>query len=113
MATERTRRRLLKVLTELSSGASHPAVTERLRLAFLDFGSETPDNVACAEKLRVGSGGLGLRGRRWLVGDVIYEAEGIPIPRPVKKRFPGITKKEWAAVQRLASIVFYALEKDL
>ena len=114
----REHERFLKALTAcLGSDASATAV---IRRAVLRFGSETPDNIACAEQLRMTTNrdsrlrkshrGLALRHRRWLVSDILCEAEGCRIPNRVKKRFHGITKKEWEAVQRLATLVFIAME---
>jgi len=110
-AQARTWKRLRKALWAIASG-DRKGATASFRRAFLDFGSETPDNLACAEALSIGrrggETGLLLR-RKWLVVDVLNHAEGSPIPKSVATRFPGITARDWAAVQRVVTMVFIAL----
>ena len=112
-ARVRTRARWRKVLWAMTRGGT--GATAAFRKALLDFGSETPDNAACARALSVGRRGgettLLLR-RKWPVVDVLNHAEGSPIPKGVAARFRGLTARDWAAVQRVATMVFLALGDD-
>lgn len=119
MSTPHTRKRFLKALSPHQMG--DVAATKALRRALLDHASETLDNLACAKQIGVSTvkalyfkgktRGITLR-RRWLVGDILWEAESRRIPKAVQDKYRGITRQEWEAVQRLVTLVFYALETD-
>ena len=119
MSTSATRTRFLKSLTANSRGDA--AATKALRRALLEHASETPDNLACAKHIRLSTvkalyskgntKGLTLRGR-WLLSDILWQAESRRIPKAIRKGYRGITQQEWEAVQRLVVLVFSALESD-
>jgi hypothetical protein len=119
MSTPHTCKQFLKALCPSVQG--DVAATRALRRALLKHASETPDNLACAKHIGVSTvkaryfkgktKGITLR-RRWLVSDILWQSEGSRIPMAVQERYRGITQQEWEAVQRLATLVFIALEKD-
>ena len=119
MSTAHTRKRFLKALSPNSRGDA--AATKALRRALLEDASETPDNLACAKHIRISTvkaldskgrtKGLSLRGR-WLLSEVLWQAESRRMPKAVRDRYRGITEEEWEAIQRLVVLVFIALERD-
>lgn len=101
--------------------ASLQAATAEIRRALLAFGSETPDNLACAAQIDFGPSegrqhgpertiGLRLAGTNVLVSDVLWHAEDISIPEPVREAFPALTEEAWAAVSRLVTLIVLSLE---
>ena len=116
MSTSKTRERLIKVLTGLHEFRNDAKASAAFREAFTDYGSGTPDNLASVELISVATKkdplngvrvrGLRLRSRDWLLSDVVWALESCPIPSEVRKAFPGITREEWAAVGRVATMVF-------
>ncbi len=111
---------LFRIADDTARPMSARQATAAFRKAMLHFGSETDDNRSCAAEIVVtkvsdrkhGTAGLALRGKRSLVSHVLNDAEGIPVPRAVRKNHPGITQREWDAVLRLATLVFISFERS-
>src|SRR5690349_19140978 len=73
--------------------------------AFLEFGSETPDNLSCARhvdyglirKLATSRRALGLRSKvsRIPLSEFAWNIEGTKIPARIRLQFPKLTVLEW------------------
>ncbi len=112
------RRRVFDVIEAISAGAGEDLVlTADFRRALLDFGSETPDNLTCAEQLEVGTAGkevgLKLASRDILLGDIAHAAEEAPMPDAVKAACPDMTVTEWRAFSRVTTLLFVLLSRDV
>jgi hypothetical protein len=119
---EATKARLREALISIPQGLSpddSQAVTRTLRQAFLDFGSETDDNVAAVDKIAVGHfkesagrDGWGLRLATSVLplSTIINSAEGSPVPDQVRAAHPEVTQDEWDAVLRVACLAFLSFE---
>lgn len=93
---------------------------EQLMQAFLAFGSQTDDNMNCYNHVEYGlvpavgckpsAYALKLKGKDIALSDVIYAVEDLPLPDAIKEQVPNITSEEWAAVTRMATMIFIALE---
>lgn len=97
-------------------------LTSRFRSALLLFGSESDDNRDCAAKIEVGMIlnkfsppriGVRLRGSTKSVTNVLWHAEGCPIPLQLVESFPELSQQQWDACLRLATLVFSAFEAKL
>lgn len=97
------------------------ALNRRFREAFLNFGSETPDNKSCIKSLKVGliddgtsahrpTVGLRVTGRNWALSTVLNAAEGCPIPAQLSADFPALTQDQWDAVMRMATMMALTLQ---
>lgn len=89
------------------------------RKAFLDFGSETPDNKAALDALVIkafdpgfdqGFGGLALAATDEPLSSILNSAEGCEIPKEIKHEHPTMTQSDWSAVLRIATMVMIAFE---
>lgn len=131
MGTPAAARLLLQALAAPRRAGDGPpsSRTEALRRALLDYGSETEDNLAAAQRLALevdttphdaspagvpGLAGLaaavgsGADGARVQVADVLNAAEGCPVPEQVAEALPELTQEDWDAVLRLATLLFTA-----
>jgi hypothetical protein len=94
---------------------SFPALTTSLHQAMLDFASQTPDNVDCAERMEVGvvdaSIGLKVKGRRILFSEIAHAIEGGEIPDALKNALPELTVPEWEAFARMTTLLYVMLER--
>ena len=95
----------------------------QLRQAFLDYVSDTPDNLATAEQLYVGQAprpeldaavqGLMLERLGVPVSDVLWLAFGeSDIPDSVAAAYPSLTRDEWNQVMRIAQIVLSLFDAE-
>jgi hypothetical protein len=114
------------ILAACSAGheeAGLRAATAAIRRALLAFGSQTPDNLACAAQIAFGTGasradgsrsttGLGLVGSNILLSDILNVAEDASIPEPVRATFPDLSADSCAAVMRLVTLLVLSLECD-
>jgi hypothetical protein len=115
------------ILAACSAGheeAGLRAATAAIRRALLAFGSETPDNLACAAQIEFGASasradggsrsrtGLRLVGSNILLADILNVAEDASIPEPVHATFPDLSAESWAAVMRLVMLLVLSLECD-
>ena len=111
------RTRFLEALTGIDEGRTNAEeLTKNLRVALLEFGSETPDNLSCAEQIEVGTvgseTGLKLLGREVLLSEIAHVIEGEPMPEAIKAAFPGISEVDWAAFGRLTTLIYILLSRD-
>lgn len=117
MSTLDARSKLIQTLAELTKFSSDEVATVAFRQAFLDYASETPDNLESVQKIVANSEkhpsisgkrvrGLRLRSHHWLLSDVLWAAEDCAAPDRVRQEFPGITNEEWQVVCRMATVVF-------
>jgi len=111
------RTRFLEALTAVAEGRTNAEdLTKSLRVALLEFGSETPDNLSCAEQIEVGTvgseTGLTLLGRELLYSEIAHVIEGEPMPEALKTAFPGITDEDWDAFGRLTTLIYILLSRD-
>ena len=112
-----TRKRFLEALTGISEGQTGAEeLTKKLREALLEFGSETPDNLSCAEQIEVGPvgerTGLKLRSRDLPFYDIANVVEGDTMPEVLKTAFPDITQDEWDAFGRVTTLIYILLSRD-
>lgn len=110
-----THNALLNALRCLADGNdNNERMSERLRTTLLAFGSETPDNLSCTDRIEVGHvddvRGLKLRNQNILLSELAYELEDAPVPETVKAAFPGITGEDWSAFVRLTTLLYISLE---
>ncbi len=112
-----TRAQFLQALSGIAKGRdSADDPTTKLRRALLDFASETPDNLNCAERIEVGTlgaeTGLALHGRGVLLSDIAHALENAPMPDALKGAFPDISAKDWDAFTRLTTLIYGALTQN-
>ena len=111
------RTRFLEALTAVAEGRTNAEdLTKSLRVALLEFGSETPDNLSCAKQIEVGTvgseTGLTLLGRELLYSEIAHVIEGEPMPEALKTAFPDITDEDWDAFGRLTTLIYILLSRD-
>lgn len=121
-------RRLHLVLSKLVSRAeSSPATadetTKELRHAFLEFGSETPDNLGAVGAIELGLAtcdigrsveGLKLQGPPYvLLSELTNYLEGSPIPTKLAESHPDLTESDWNAMLRWLTIILMTFERRL
>jgi uncharacterized protein YjbI with pentapeptide repeats len=99
-------------------------ITTRFRKALLAAGSETPDNLACAQHLEYGTvpgppyaperarSGLKIAGTDILVSDLAWRIEDTPVPASVTDDHPELTAEQWSAATRVITLLLGALEAD-
>jgi hypothetical protein len=103
--------------------AALPVSTAEIRQALLAFGSQTPENRACAEQIDFGPSvgrragperkvGLRIAGSNLLVSDILYETEDAGMPKAVRAACPDLTEDAWAAAMRLVMLILLSLECD-
>ena len=114
------RTQFMDALSSIADGRSGAEeLTAKLRAALLDFGSETPDNLGCAERIEVGAVetdlgrylGLKLRGREVLLSDIAHMVEDGPMPEPLKSAFPELSGRDWNAFARLTTLIYILLAR--
>lgn len=93
-------------------------LTEKIREALLIFGSETPDNRACAERIEYGlspgDGMFGLRiaGKPIPLTGIAWALEDGPMPPNIREKFPTLTEDGWDAATRLITLILAAFERQ-
>ncbi len=112
-----TRTQFLEALSGIVEGRESPAdLTSKLRRTLLDFASETPDNLNCAEQVAVSTVGAetgpALDGRGVLLSDIAHALENEPMPDRLKDAFPNTTAKDWDAFTRLTTLIYSALNRE-
>lgn len=112
---EVTYTRLRAALRDLAGapGASNEQSLPDVVGALLDFGSETPDNLAMAAELGVvttGGVGLGLRRSGVRLSRLLATAVGSEVPEELAENFPEIGRAEWTFALRITQAVLEALE---
>jgi hypothetical protein len=108
----------------LSGGKTHTdysELTRSLLCAFLDFGSETPDNVNCSRHIEYGviseqgrpqALGLKIRGKNIGLAGLANLLENIELPEDIAKELPSLTKEEWDAFTRMVTMILLALQRE-
>jgi hypothetical protein len=102
------------------NGSAVSETSDRLMKAFLDFGSETDDNMNCFRHVEYGRVdsvcgpspiyGLKLKGKEILLVDIIHMIEDLDLPREISEQYPDLTEAEWSAITRMATMMFCAFE---
>jgi hypothetical protein len=96
-----------------------PEMSDSLMRSFLDFGSETEDNLHCTAHVDYGSVedalsnlhvGLRLKDQAILLSDLMNVVESLPLPELVQADFPSLTEEEWSAGLRMITMVLIAFE---
>ena len=96
-----------------------PALTEQLRCNLLLHGSSTDDNLACVEQLDVGvvredwgttAVGIRIGSLNRLVSNVLWHAEGCPVPDRLREAIPKITQEQWDVCLRLVTLLLTTFE---
>ena len=99
--------------------AASQDLTGRFRQALLTFSSQSDENVACAKELDVGAfspidgtveAGVRVHSLGRLVSNVLWNAEGCPVPIQLKEAIPEITQQQWDASLRFATLLLTAFE---
>lgn len=113
-----TRKQLLEVLNWIAVGQNTAEeLTTNLRVALLDFGSDTPDNLNCTGRVEVGPVGseigLKIRGRDVLFSDIAHALESEPLPKALKDAFPDISEGDWDAFARMTTLIHSLLTSEL
>lgn len=115
------RRELRRLLSVGGMPADNRDQTKSLMRAFLDFGSETPDNINCSMHIEygniLGSGkspcvGLKIRQKNIGFADLANVLENVDLPEDVAKEFPSLTKEEWDAFTRMVTMIMLALQSE-
>jgi len=100
--------------TVLQQIAEKPAnsteLTDNLHTALLDFASHTPDNIACARQIEIGtlgsSTGLKLKNRPVLFSNIAHMLEDTVMPEVFKQSLPDFTPQDWDAFTRLTTLIY-------
>lgn len=106
------------VKLELPRGEIIPA-----KFLIWDEAPETDDNLNCYNHIEYGSVspgacnsketyGLKLKGKDILISNVVHLVEDLDLPDQIKKKFPTITRHEWAAVTRMVTMILIAFERQ-
>ena len=108
----------LGALSRLSKKNENAAdLTRSLRKALLDFASETPDNINCAERIEVGDvdddTGLKIVGRAALFSEIAHAIEDEPMPDSLKIAYPDLTAKEWDAFTRMTTLLYLLFSRPI
>lgn len=109
------RTEFLDVLVGIAEGQSATDdLSRRLRLAIKRFGSETPDNISCADAIEVGrvgqEAGLKIRSRPLLFSEIANVLEDSTMPASVTSTLPDVTERDWAAFTRLTTLIYVLLD---
>ncbi|GAA2312839.1 hypothetical protein GCM10010234_66950 [Streptomyces hawaiiensis] len=115
---------LVRMLLGARGTSDSAGLTTRFREALRTAGSETPDNLACVQRLEYGTvpgppyapererSGLKIAGTDILVSDLAWRIEDTPVPATVADDHPGLTAEQWSAATRVITLLLGALEAD-
>lgn len=119
VANDRSRTLLWNALRAVADGAGDEhALAQQLRTAFLAHCSETPDNLACMERIAVGTStddeggtvqGPILSHSGESLAEIAWSLEDLSMPDELRADHPGMTEEDWAAFTRLTTVLFTAL----
>lgn len=107
-----------QALNAVASGREDAeALTAQFREALLALGSETPDNLNCAERIGIGIAnretgpefGPTLRG--YPLAEIAHVLEDEPMPQGLRTAFPHLTDRDWDAFGRLTTLLYIALSR--
>ncbi len=111
-----THRLFWRALNEIASGGDDAeALTAQLRAALLALGSETPDNLNCANRIEIGNSGgkiCPMLRDHWLA-DIAHTLEDEPMPDGVRTAFPDLAEQDWEAFMRLTTLLYIALSRPI
>ena len=103
------------------NGSAYSEQSDQLMKAFLEFGSETDDNVNCFRHVEYGRVarvygpnpiyGLKLKGKNILLASVMNMVEDLDIPAEIAERYPDLIKDEWSAITRMATMILLAFQQ--
>lgn len=110
-------KRLIDALSGVAIGPdSNEELTARLRLALLEFSSQTPDNLNCAERIEIGAvgdeAGLKIRNKKLKLGDIAYAVEDMPMPAELAVAFPEMTTQDWEVFTRLTTLLYILFDRS-
>ncbi|MEM7427194.1 MAG: hypothetical protein AAF441_13950 [Pseudomonadota bacterium] len=113
---DETKDRLLNALVAFADAArDERTLSQQFRNAFLAHCSETPDNLACMDRVSLrtvtdttGSTvrGLALSDSEELLVEVAWRLEDLSMPEELKAQFPHLTEEDWDAFTRLTTVLF-------
>ncbi|MEU8685160.1 hypothetical protein [Streptomyces sp. NPDC048611] len=113
------REQFCQALADISERADlqQGELTARLRTAFRNFASETPDNKDAAQHIAVLHSEEPEQGPRLCLSrsglafaKVVLSAGGCPVPSCVREEFPDLTQEEWNAVIHVTGLTLMAFE---
>ena len=99
-------------------------ISKQLGSLFLDFSSETEENLHCLAHLEYGTSsnskttlnraGFKIKGKDILISDIMNALEDLDTPPDaVKEYFPELTIEEWSATTRMMTVLLLLLEKEV
>jgi hypothetical protein len=114
----KTHERFLSALSEIAGGQMGSGeLTSELRTALLEFASETPDNLKCAERIEVGrvghETGLKISRRELLFKEIAHVLEDCPPPAPLTKALPDLSEEDWDAFGRMTTLIYCLLSQRM
>ena len=112
---------LLNAKDKLHDKTSLEALSEDLKLAFLEAWSETPDNIETANFLNIAQvknkftrttqQGLVLTTQNELISNILWTAFGeSEVPKELLKQYPSLKKEEWNQIIRISQLVLSLFE---
>jgi hypothetical protein len=119
---ENFRNKLFEIACGSGDQASLSDQNNQLMKAFLEFGSETPDNLNCYNHIEYGLtrdwrsrtvAGLKLKGKELLLSEVMNVVENLELPDEVREEFPELTDNEWDAITRMVTMALIAMERGV
>jgi len=108
---------ILNLINSQPEAPSFSKISHRLSPLFLEFASETDDNVRCLEYIEYGKSsnqanfqgtGFKLKGKDIFLSDIMNALEDLEtLPESVKNALPTLTAEEWEA----ATVLLLLLER--
>jgi len=103
-----------QALNGISQGQETPdALTKQLRAALLALGSETPDNLNCADRIEIGAadGEIGPVLCGYPLSEIAHRLEDEPMPEALRAALPKMAERDWDAFMRLTTLLYIALSR--
>lgn len=103
-----------KALNQIASGDGETqALTAQFREALLALGSETPDNLSCADRIGIGVAGgeFGPMLCGYPLSDIAHRLEDQPMPEDLRAAMPKLTERDWDAFLRLTTLLYIAMSR--
>ena len=114
---------ILRALQLLAcEGAPPESCTDQIRRAFLDFGSETPDNVSVPAAIELAMHGLRDRPDELALtvnpsgcalDQIAYALEYLDLPAALNDKLPEVTQADWDAFTRFTTLLYLALRRPV
>ncbi|WP_437953317.1 hypothetical protein WME98_23500 [Sorangium sp. So ce296] len=113
---------LIELADRLKVGAaSAEEPDEVVKKSFLKYASETPDNMACSERIEYGKVpgyegepeevyGLKVRGKDFLLSDVMWQLESVEGAELIRSKHPELTTEDAKAILRMCTFILSSLE---